>query len=59
MNPKALWNREPALILAFIQAVLGLLIVFGLAVTAEQAGAIMAVSAAGVGLIVRRQVTPT
>ena len=56
------WDRitsEPVLTLAVIQASLGLAISFGLGWTGEQVGAVMAVSAAALGFIARRQVTPT
>lgn len=53
------WNREPTMLLAAIQAVLALVVSFGLNLTAEQVGAIMAASAAIIGLITRSQVTPT
>lgn len=47
------------MILAVIQSVLALSISFGLELSAEQVGAIMAASAALIGLITRTQVTPT
>ena len=51
-------KREPALIAGFIQAVLVLVVAFGLNLTAEQVGAIEAVVAIGLALFVRSQVTP-
>lgn len=54
-----LWNREPALVLAVVQTVLALLIAFGADLTAEQVGSILAVSAAVLGLITRKKVTPS
>lgn len=54
-----LWNREPAAILAVIQTVLALVIAFGTDLSVEQVGAILAVSAAVLGLITRSVVTPT
>lgn len=54
-----LWNREPTMILATLQALIALGISFGLGLTAEQVGAIMAASAAVLGLITRSQVTPS
>lgn len=51
-------GREPALVLGFIQAVIALAIGFGLDISPEQFGLIMAVSAAAAALIVRQQVTP-
>ena len=53
-----LWNREPALILAFLQTVLALVLAFGLNLSEEQVGAILAASAAFLGLVTRSQVTP-
>lgn len=53
-----LWGREPALILAAVQAVITLVVAFGLDLTAEQVGAISAVSAAILGVITRTQVDP-
>ena len=53
-----LWGREPAMIVAFIQAVLVLLVTFGLKLTPEQTAAILAVAALALGLITRSQVTP-
>lgn len=52
-------GREPALILGLIQAVLALAIGFGLDISPEQFGLIMAASAALAAVIVRSQVTPT
>lgn len=56
---KLLWNREPALILAVVQTVLALVLAFGVNLSVEQTGAILAVSAAVLGLITRSQVTPS
>ena len=53
-----LWNREPALVLGFVQCVLALLLAFGVDLTVEQVGAILAVSAAALSLVVRRKVSP-
>lgn len=52
-------GREPALILAALQAALALGIGFGLHISAEQTALIMALAAAVAGLIVRQNVTPT
>lgn len=52
-------TREPALIAGLIQAVLGLLLAFGVNLSQEQVGAIMAVTAAVLALVVRSRVTPT
>lgn len=58
-NPGTLWGREPALILAAAQALLALAVGFGLQITTEQMGLIMAATAAVLGVITRQQVTPT
>jgi len=52
-----LWGREPAMIVAFVQAVIVLGVSFGLKLTPEQIGAILAVSALILGLVTRTQVT--
>lgn len=53
-----LWGREPAMIVALIQSVLVLAVVFGLKLSSEQTGAILAVAAIVLGLITRSQVSP-
>ena len=53
-----LWNREPVMVMALIQSGVALGISFGVGLTAEQVGAIMAFSAAVVGFITRTQVSP-
>ena len=53
-----LWNREPALIYATIQALLGLTLAFGLDLSNEQTGSILALTAAVLGLATRSRVTP-
>lgn len=58
MNISTLWNREPALVVGFVQAVLGLALSFGLELTAEQTGGILVVVAAALSLLVRRKVSP-
>lgn len=52
-------KNEPAVIAGVVQAVLGLLLAFGVDLTTEQNVAIMAVTAALLALLVRSQVTPT
>ena len=56
---KSLWNREPALILGVVQAILGLLLAFGVDLTSEQIGMILAVTAAVLALVTRTKVTPS
>ena len=53
-----LWNREPALILAAVGAIIALAIGFGAPVTAAQLALIMAAVSAVLALFVRSQVTP-
>lgn len=53
-----IFNREPALVLAAIAAVVSLAIGFGVDITTEQLALINAAAAAIVGLIVRSKVTP-
>lgn len=54
-----LWGREPAMILGLLQAVLALAVGFGLTLTGEQVGLIMALAAALLAVVTRSQVTPT
>lgn len=54
---RSLWNREPAAILGVVQTVLALVVAFGLKLTPEQVGAIMAASSAVVALVTRRTVS--
>jgi len=58
MGITSLWGREPAMVVSFVQAVLVLAVVFGLRLTPEQTGAILAVLALGLGLLTRSQVSP-
>ena len=53
-----LWNREPVAILATLQTILGLVLAFGISLSQEQVGAIMAAAAAILGLLARSQVSP-
>lgn len=53
-----LWNREPALIVGFVQAALVLALTFGVDLSAEQIAGILSLTAAGLGLVVRRRVSP-
>lgn len=49
---------EPAALVGLLQAILALAITFGLHLSIEQVGAIVAVAAAMGGIIVRQQVAP-
>lgn len=51
-------SNEPAVILGLIQAVVALLVGFGLDITAEQVGLISATAAAVVAFVIRQQVSP-
>jgi len=51
-------NREPVAILAVVQTVLALVVSFGFGLSGEQVGAIMATSAAVLGLLARSKVSP-
>jgi hypothetical protein len=57
-EPGTIFGREPAMVLAFIQAAIVLAVTFGLQLTTEQTGAILALSAIVLGLITRSKVTP-
>ena len=52
-------NSEPVAMLTVVQMRIALGVSFGLHLTAEQMGAIVASSAAVLGLISRQKVTPT
>lgn len=55
---KNLWNREPAMILATVQAGLALAMGFGVELTTEQMALILAFSGAVLGLWTRSKVEP-
>ena len=52
-QPGTLWGREPAMVLALVQAVIALVVAFGLSLAPDQIGAILAVTAVILGLITR------
>lgn len=52
-------DREPVLILGLVRAVVVLITVFGLQLTAEQVAAIYLVAEAVLSVIARQRVTPT
>ena len=58
-SPWNLWGREPAMVLALVQAVIVLGVAFGLHLEPEQTAAILALTAIVLGLITRSQVSPT
>lgn len=51
-------RREPALISGLVSAVIALAVSFGADLSSEQVGAVMAVVAAALAIVVRQQVTP-
>lgn len=51
-------RSEPVLILALVQATLGMLVGFGLGWTGEQVALVTAFAAAVLGVIARQRVTP-
>lgn len=53
-----IFGREPILILAAIQAAIALVSAFGLQLSADQVAALVAFSAAVLGVVARQQVTP-
>jgi hypothetical protein len=58
-QPGTIWGREPAMVLALVQAVLALVVAFGLNGAPDQVGAILAVTAVALGLITPSRVSPT
>jgi uncharacterized membrane protein len=54
-----LWQREPVLVIAVVQSILALVMTFGVKLTIEQTGAILAAVSAILGLLARSQVSPT
>ncbi len=57
-QPGTILGREPALVLALVQAVIALVVAFGLNLAPDQIGAILAVTAVVLGLITRSRVSP-
>lgn len=53
-----LWGREPAIIIGLVQAVIALGAAFGLDLSPEQVGALLAATAAILAVVTRSQVTP-
>jgi len=53
------YNAEPALFYGLVQAILVLGVTFGLRLTPEQTGAILAVTAIIIAILTRQKVTPT
>lgn len=53
-----LWDREPALLIGVVQAGLALAVGFGLKLSPEQMGLILAFTAALLSLVTRSKVSP-
>ena len=53
-----IWSREPAMVLALDQAMIALVVAFGLNLAPDQIGANLAVTAVILGLITRSRVSP-
>lgn len=53
-----IWGREPAVVLGAVNAIVALVVGFGLNVTGEQQALIHAAASAVIALWTRRQVTP-
>lgn len=51
-----IWKREPALFYGLVNAIIALVVSFGLDLTVDQIGAIMAVTSAALALVTRRQI---
>lgn len=54
-----IFDREPVLCLALVQTALALVTSFGLHLSAEQTGAVLAFTAALLGFVARQRVTPS
>lgn len=59
MKKPAILGREPVLFYGVAQSVLALVLAFGVDLSTEQTGAILAVTSALLALVTRSQVTPT
>ena len=53
-----MFNKEPAVIIGLVQTVLALVVSFGLDLSTDQVGSIMALSAAVLAFVTRSQVVP-
>jgi hypothetical protein len=53
-----IWNREPALFYGLVNTVLALILAFGVDLSTEQTGAILAATSAVLAVITRSKVTP-
>ena len=57
-QPGSIWGREPAMVLALVQAMIALIVAFGFNLAPDQITAILAVTAVFLGLITRSRVSP-
>ncbi len=55
---KNLWDNEPVAIVLTVQALLAMLMGFGVPITKEQAALVLTFVGAVLGLILRKKVTP-
>ncbi len=53
-----LWGRQPAMILALVNSAIALAVGFGVRITVEQFGLLMAFSSMLLGVLTNTQVTP-
>lgn len=53
-----LFGREPVMILALLESMLALAVGFGLSISTEQFGLLMAASVAAIGVVTRSRVSP-
>lgn len=51
-------KNEPVLTVALVEAIVALVVAFGVDLSGEQIGAIMAVTSAALGWVARQRVTP-
>lgn len=58
-SPRAIFDKEPVALAAFVKALLVVGVSFGLALTPEQIVGLVLVLELGFGLLTRGQVTPT
>jgi hypothetical protein len=57
-QPGTMLGRGPAMLLALVQAVIALVVAFGLNLAPDPIGAILAVTAVVLGIITRSRVSP-
>lgn len=57
-TPGTIFGREPAMVLALVQAIIVVAVSFGLNLTKEQTVGLLALTAIVLGLITRSRVTP-